>query len=414
MGRAPEVLLMNGKAMRPTLALALVASVWPSPAAAQPAPPSAIYRLRPARSDASAGPDDASVTAIFFFSYQSPGSALVEDVLEERLARADGQLRVVWKHAPEQSVPLDRLQSFAAVAAQNQDRFLALHRRLMAQLFVPSPDELMALARQLGLDQTRFAADLASAATQARVRADERLARRLDMARPPLLVLDGRLYSGPITRAALERALDEATARAQALLASGVPRARLYETLTSDGRDPDATAARRRQTVNVSAADYTRGPARAPVTIVELSDFRCQPCRLAAAVVEMVRQKYPTKVRLVFKPLAILSQLAAEAALAAGEQGRFWEMHDLLFESQAPLDRRLAMSLALRLGLDGERFRGALDGQRFRARVARYLKEGQALGVTSTPTLFVNGLRFDGAPDVETLESAIDDELARR
>jgi protein-disulfide isomerase len=161
-----------------------------------------------------------------------------------------------------------------------------------------------------------------------------------------------------------------------------------------------------------------RGAETAPITILEFSDFECPFCARMPPVLNELLQKYPDKVRIVFKhiPLAIhpRSPLAHEAALAAGDQGKFWEMHDRLFANQQHLDAADLDRYATELKLDVARFHKALETHEFRAFVTRDSTEAAALGVTATPTFFINGRRLLGAQTLPTFERTIEELLSGR
>lgn len=157
----------------------------------------------------------------------------------------------------------------------------------------------------------------------------------------------------------------------------------------------------------VSAEDWSTGPTDAPVTIVEYVDFECPHCRAAHELFDAIRGEYPD-FRLVVRHFPITSihphaQSAAEAAEAAGAQGRFWEMHDLLFAHQDRLNSADLHSYAQRAGLDVERFDRELADHTYQPRVKQSFRNGIADGVNGTPTIFINDVRYDGPRDYETL-----------
>jgi protein-disulfide isomerase len=158
------------------------------------------------------------------------------------------------------------------------------------------------------------------------------------------------------------------------------------------------------------------GPDDAAVTIVEFSDFQCPYCSMAAATVPQIRDKYADRARFVFRqfPLGMHpdAHLAAQAALAAHEQGKFWAFHDLLFENQRALDRASLDRYAAKAGLDVGRFKRALDDGKFKATVDGELALGQQAFVDGTPTMFVNGVRVANATDFAAISQAIDAALA--
>lgn len=158
-----------------------------------------------------------------------------------------------------------------------------------------------------------------------------------------------------------------------------------------------------------------RGPESAPITVVEFSDFQCPYCSLAAPKALAVVAAYPETVRLVFKqfPLDMHSQanLAAQAALAAHAQGRFWPLHDLMFANYRQLSRQNILRWASECGIDMVRFTHDLDSGKYRAEVEREVQEGENAGVMGTPTFFVNGKRYNGPFNVEALKPIFEAEL---
>jgi predicted DsbA family dithiol-disulfide isomerase len=171
-----------------------------------------------------------------------------------------------------------------------------------------------------------------------------------------------------------------------------------------------------RVTVDTGPAPV-RGPADAPVTIVEFSDFQCPFCVRARPAVKRVREVYGDDVRFAFRhfPLSFHEQApkAGEAVACAGEQDRFWEMHDQLWESPGRLAPADLKDHAATLGLDAQAFGECLDSGRHAAVVKSDTEAGARLGVSGTPAFFINGRPLVGAQPFEAFAQVIDDELAR-
>lgn len=143
-----------------------------------------------------------------------------------------------------------------------------------------------------------------------------------------------------------------------------------------------------------------RGSAKATVTVEEYADFQCPPCGGLSGVVKELEKKYGEQLRIVFRhyPLKMHANAvpAALAAEAAGLQGKFWEMHDQLFQNQAgwskaPNPRALFAGYATTIGIDPERFAKDMDNEKLKARVAADQERANSLGVSQTPTVFING-----------------------
>jgi protein-disulfide isomerase len=160
-----------------------------------------------------------------------------------------------------------------------------------------------------------------------------------------------------------------------------------------------------------------RGNPNAPVTIVEFSDFQCPFCSRARPTVNRVRETYGDRVRVIFRnfPLQMHAdaQKAGEAASCAGEQGKFWEMHDRLFANQSKLQVTDLKEHATALGLDAEAFNQCLDSGKHAPDLQKDMAEGADYGVTGTPAFFINGRPLTGAQPFETFAQVIDDELDR-
>jgi protein-disulfide isomerase len=171
--------------------------------------------------------------------------------------------------------------------------------------------------------------------------------------------------------------------------------------------------------ITVKAEGFAKGPKDAPVTIVEFSDFQCPFCRTSVATLKGVMQQYDGLVRWVYRDFPIPSlhpqaPKAAEAARCAGEQGKFWEFHDLLFDSQTQTTTTDFKRFAERLKLDPKGFGRCLDSGKYQAAVQSDIEDGIRLGITGTPTYFINGRVLVGAAPPENFRKIVDAELRGR
>ncbi len=159
----------------------------------------------------------------------------------------------------------------------------------------------------------------------------------------------------------------------------------------------------------------SRGPANAPVTIVEFSDYQCPYCARAYGTLNQLRTKYPTQVRVVFRdfPLPIHREApkAAEAAHCAADQGKFWEMHDVLFENPSDLTEPALKKHAKTLALNEAAFGTCLSSGKHAARWQKDVEVGKEYGVMATPAFFVNGRFINGALPFEAFVEVIEEEL---
>ena len=162
----------------------------------------------------------------------------------------------------------------------------------------------------------------------------------------------------------------------------------------------------------VGARDHVRGSADAPVTLVEYADFECPFCGRWFPELQRVLQDLGPRVRFVFRHFPISEQhphaeSAAEVAEAAAAQGKFWEMHDLLFPRQAALDAGHLLAYVRELGLDAVRVERELEREVYRARVRDDIESGLQSGVSGTPMFFINGRRHEEPGDARTLQAAL-------
>jgi protein-disulfide isomerase len=166
-------------------------------------------------------------------------------------------------------------------------------------------------------------------------------------------------------------------------------------------------------TVPVGAADHTLGPDHAPVTIVEYGDFECPSCKQAAPAVKLLLERFAEKVRFVYRHLPLLdvhphAMGAAQAAECAGAQGKFWEMHDLLFAHQDHLKVKQLHGYAEQLGLDMALFTAEMDDEVYLQRIREHINSGLESGVRGTPGFFVNGTIQDVSFGILALFDAVE------
>jgi protein-disulfide isomerase len=167
------------------------------------------------------------------------------------------------------------------------------------------------------------------------------------------------------------------------------------------------------QTQPVRADDHVQGADSAAVTLVEYGDYECPHCRIAHAVVGRLLRHFDGKLRFVYRnfPLSEIhdhAELAAVAAEAAGALGKFWPMHDLLFENQRALSRTDITGYAVQIGIPADVFLAELHKHALLQRVRADFESGLDSGVHGTPTFFINGRRHGGAPDYDTLRLVIE------
>ncbi len=345
------------------------------------------------------GPHDAPVVIIEFSDFECPFCGRVAPVLDEIVQAYPNQIRHVFKHSPLPSHSRAPLAHEATLAAGAQGKFWEMHDLLFTNQQRLDADDLVRYAKQLGLDLKAFNHALRSRRYRAVVEQDLTEARGLGVDATPTFFVNGQKLIGARPLADFKKVV-ETQLKA---LAGG-----------SQGTG-DRQAIKSPEPETAVGSIVTRGPESAPVTITWFSDLESSLSVKADRLLREVMGLYPDAVRVVFRhrPLEfhVGALLAHEAALAAGEQGKFWQMHDLILAKQRALTREDLIGHAERLGLDLESFTAALDGHAYRAAVERDLAEARRREVRGTPVFFVNGRRIDGIQPLARFQDAIDAEL---
>ena len=162
----------------------------------------------------------------------------------------------------------------------------------------------------------------------------------------------------------------------------------------------------------VSARDHMDGNDDAPVTLVEYADYQCPYCGAAYPVIKRLQKSLRKKLRFVFRNFPLTEShpyalVAAQAAEAAALQGKFWEMHNMIFENQEALDPEILPVWADKIGLDVNQFVKAVNEGKVTKRIEEDYAGGEESGVDGTPSFFINGTRYDGEDDYDSLHAAL-------
>lgn len=396
--------------------------------------------LSPALGDA-----NALVTIVEFADFQCGYCARSVPLQKRLLAEFPGRVRWVFKHFPLDSHPKAKEAARASLAAHAQGKFWDYHDRLFSgqQSLGTAFEEQV--ARELGLDLARFRVALASDALTRLIGDDLELGRKVGVQGTPSFFVNGRKFEGSMPYAELERTVREELAHAGALLRRGVARERIYEELTrpkakadpapapasqpSAASQEEGTAPAAKQKLATSPAKEgalyqvrpgegpSLGTATALVTVVLFGDLECEKSAEALRSLRELRREYGERLRVVYRhfPLARHAQArpAAEAALAAHAQGKFWEYVDRIHAARGRLTRPLFLQTARELGLDANRFHAELQSGRYAKAVSADEDDAVRFGSIGTPSLFVNGRHLRGAPPIEELRSVIRQEQDR-
>jgi protein-disulfide isomerase len=368
------------------------------------------------------------VTIVEFCEFECPYCKAAQPTMKQVLDTYGEDVQIAWKHLPVITHRHSALAALASEAAHAQGKFWEMHDVLFANQSALERASLEKYGNDLQLDPGKFKAALDVVKPSGNVvDTDARQAQQFGLEVTPSYFVNGRSLSGAQPFDAWKKLIDEEIKKADAKLAAGVPRDRLYAALIKDGLQkgqsfPSASdsmpAAAPALAVRVDIGDApVRGPRDALVTVVVFSDFQCPFCGKVEPTLAQVMEAYQGRVRLVWKdfPLAFHPNAmpAALAARAAGEQGKFWEMHDRLFANQAALDRASLEKHAEALGLDLARFRAALDSEKNKAAVLADQHQGSVAGVAGTPAFFINGALVSGALPFGSFKAAIDQEMVK-
>ena len=248
----------------------------------------------------------------------------------------------------------------------------------------------------------------------------------------PHFFMNGNVINGAQPLQNFQKSLDRELAIADKYIKRGVAADALYKTIYLEEsknnapavarplRDvrPPAQVAPSEPIVLTQGKSYAKGPENAPVVIYQFSEFQCPFCAKVEPTIKQVEEAYGDKVRIIFKnrPLSFHAdaRLASEAALAAGAQGKFWEMHQILFANQKSLKREALIEYAKQLELDIDKFTADLDNHTFAAQIDAEIADAEKAGATGTPTFVINGKKFVGAQPFDKFKEQIDAALAAK
>jgi protein-disulfide isomerase len=393
----------------------------------QPAPPApAAVRNIDVPADAPArGAKNPKVTIVEWSDFQCPFCSRVVPTLKQIEDTYGKDVKVVWRNQPLPFHNNAKPAAEAAMAANEQGKFWQMHDKLFANQQALDRPAIEKYAQEIGLDMGKFKAALDSGKFRARVEADSAKGNEVGANGTPTFFINGREFVGAQPFESFKAMIDEEIKHADKLLASGVKADQLYAKLIEDGiKNAPAAPAPGQPAAPPAVANIdiggapVKGPKNAPVTIVEWSDFQCPFCGRVVPTLKEIEKQYEGKVKVAFKhqplPFHQNARVAANAAMAANEQGKFWEMHDKLFSNQQALDRPSIEKYAQEIGLDMGKFKAALDSNKFDAQITKDSNEGSAVGANGTPTFYINGRQLVGAQPIESFKAMIDEELKKK
>jgi len=382
------------------------------------------------------GASEPLATLIVFTDFQCPHCSTVATVLRQLLERYGRDLRIVYKALPLAMHANAGPAAEAAAEAQAQGKFWEYHDLLFANRERLERPDLERYAEQAGLDVVRFRAALEGERNRASVDADKAMAARFGVRATPSFVLNGKVFAGALPYDTFEARVVAAIAEGQALLDRGVPRSAVYDTLVGNGlagapveapraparpsapspRVPVRPAQQEIQDVHTDVWNPVLGSVGAPVTLLVFGEYLCPYCKRIDETLAQLLEAYPGRLRIVYRNFIVHPQaeLLARAALAAHRQGRFRALHALFFANQEALrtDTQAAIDrLAAQAGLDVRRLQRDMESDEMREQLEADRAEAARVGVTGSPTTFINGRKLSGSQSIDSFRTIIDELL---
>lgn len=374
------------------------------------------------------GPETALVTIVEYSDFECPYCSKVVPTLKQIEEEFGDDVRVVFRQQPLPMHKNARPAAIAALAAHRQDKFWEMHDALFEAASsergsLGKPGKMAELAKQIGLDVEKWEADRKDPELGKMIDEDQKIAMQFGAGGTPAFFVNGRPLSGAQPFEAFKAVIEQEKAKAEAFLAKNknVKPEDLYNEMlkgweTEIKAPPVADHVRRDFDTSKM---FGKGNLDDPkLTIIECSDFDCPYCKKGADLVDKVfsEKAYGDKVAFYFLnfplPMHKNAEAAHRAAIAAGKQGKFFEMHDLLFADKSKRSEQDYKDMAAQIGIDVDKFVTDWNSEA----VAQQIKDEKAIcaknGVSGTPNFFVNGRSIRGAIPWTMMQPVLDEELA--
>jgi protein-disulfide isomerase len=376
----------------------------------------AVWKVPVQADDPVRGPKDALVTVIIFSDYQCPFCKRVEDTLKQVSETYKDDVRFVWKDNPLPFHPRAKPSAtLARVAYQKKgDKgFWEAHDALFESNPKLEDSDLQAIADKLGIGWDSVKAAIDGNKFADKIDADVEQASDFQARGTPHFFINGVRLSGAQPFDKFKAAIDAQLTKAKAVVQKGVPKAKVYEEIIKEGKEPPPPEKK-----EVAAPDATcpvKGPASAKVTVQIFSDFQCPFCKKVEPTLAELEKEYGNKVKFVWRHMPLPfhqdAPLAAEAAQEAFAQkgnAGFWKFHDKAFDGQENgIKRDRLEAIAQEIGLDMDKFKAALDSHKHKAKIDADSKVGSDGGVSGTPAFVINGYFVSGAQPAPAFKKVI-------
>ncbi len=354
------------------------------------------------------GGKDALVTIVEFSEFQCPFCKRVEPTIKQILDTYKDDVRIVWKDNPlgfhPRATPAANFAR-AAYKAKGNEGFWKAHDALFESQPKLEDADFEKIAGEIGVPWGVAKQAIESDKYGDKFEQSQDLALDLQARGTPHFFINGIRLAGAQPFEKFKEVIDEQLAKAKKLVAKGTPRAKVYEEVMKEGKEPPPPP--KKEIPPAPKDSPVKGNPNAKIVIQEFSDFECPFCSRVNPTVEQIMKEYPNDVKIVWRNLPLPfhknAPLAAEAAYEVYQQKgdkAFWEYHNKLFASQkAPggIERANLEKFAQELGVDMAKFNKALDDRTHKARVEADAKVGNTAGISGTPAFIVNGYYVSGA-----------------
>jgi protein-disulfide isomerase len=354
----------------------------------------------------SLGPKDAPITIVEFSDFHCPFCARATPTMDRLMNNYSGKIRRVWRHYPLAMHPGAARTHEASECAYEQGKFWEYHHKLFATQGGARDDEaLTALGKQTGLDEKKFKECLTTGKYRNLIQQEIAKADKIGVNGTPTFFVNGQEVAGAYPYAHFAGLVGGILNPGKAVAA--VPPPRL--------KPPGPSGPVRFEDLE---GRPSLGPKNAPVTVVEFSDFHCPFCKRVTPTMEELMKNFPGKIRRVWRhyPLAMHSgsDRTHEASECANEQGKFWEYHAKLFQTQGgPRNDDALLDLARQAGLKEKKFKECLSSGKYKGLIQQEIAKGNQVGVRGTPAFFINGQSVAGAQPYGNFEKIVQSELSK-
>ncbi len=387
----------------PTPSPAPSPSPTPSPSTppSAPADPNQIWRAVIHDDDAKKGPDAVNVKVVIFGAFGNQETVDFAPAIDNIVKDFGDKVQIRFKH---KVVPMPHPDSIyaseVAAAANAQGKFWPLFDKLIKSASI-SPSSIESAAKESGVNWDKVKKEVETGKWRMQVLRDSLEASEIAANTYPNIMVNGVRLAAPKTydrlKPIIEDQLKKSEEQAKSMGKKGVE---LYQEIVKSGKNFEQMAGPK-QTFDTAGSPIL-GKATAKIQVAVFEDFQCPFCAKVGPSLKEFQKKYPNDVAIVYKhmPLDIhdKAQAAAEASMAALEQGpdKFWAYHDVLYNNQNALDQDNLVKYAEQAGLDGARFKKALESGAGKSVIGRDVGEGQRAGVSGTPSVYINGMKYQG------------------